>query len=129
MNVTICCPPGYCPDEEITKQATADAVATRMIAIEHEPVAVEKADIIYTDVWTSMGREEEHAERLKIFAPYQLNSALLKGAREDALVMHCLPAHRGEEITDEVIDGRRSIVFDQAENRLHLQKAILAQVI
>lgn len=131
MNVTICCPPGYCPDEEITKQATADAAATgASIAIEHEPArAVEKADIIYTDVWTSMGREEEHAERLKIFAPYQLNSVLLKGAREDALVMHCLPAHRGEEITDEVIDGRRSIVFDQAENRLHLQKAILALVI
>ena len=131
MNVTICCPPGYQPDGEITERARVDAAATgAAIALEHEPArAVERADIIYTDVWASMGREEEHAERLKIFAPYQLNGALLKRAREEALVMHCLPAHRGEEITDEVIDGRRSIVFDQAENRLHLQKAILALVI
>lgn len=90
---------------------------------------MKKADIIYTDVWASMGQEEEHAERVKIFAPYQVNSALLGNAKDDALVMHCLPAHRGEEITDEVIDDRRSIVFDQAENRLHVQKAILALVI
>ncbi len=131
MNVTICCPPGYLPDLKVTRLAEADAAATgTLIEINHDPArAVKKADIIYTDVWASMGQEEEHAERVKIFAPYQVNSALLGNAKDDALVMHCLPAHRGEEITDEVIDDRRSIVFDQAENRLHVQKAILALVI
>lgn len=131
MDVTICCPPGYLPDPEITRLAEADAAATgAVIAIDHEPAkAVENADIIYTDVWASMGQEEEHAERVKIFLPYQVNSALLESAKVDTLVMHCLPAHRGEEITNEVIDDRRSIVFDQAENRLHAQKAILALVI
>ena len=131
MNVTICCPPGYLPDPKVTRLAEADAAATgTLIEINHDPArAVKKADIIYTDVWASMGQEEEHAERVKIFAPYQVNSALLGNAKDDALVMHCLPAHRGEEITDEVIDDRRSIVFDQAENRLHVQKAILALVI
>ncbi|HOL16535.1 MAG TPA: ornithine carbamoyltransferase, partial [Bacillota bacterium] len=101
-----------------------------VIEIVHEPAsAVNNADIIYTDVWASMGQEEEHAERVKIFAPYQVNSALLEKAKADTLVMHCLPAHRGEEITEEVLDDRRSIVFDEAENRLHVQKAILALVI
>ncbi|NLA05025.1 MAG: ornithine carbamoyltransferase [Firmicutes bacterium] len=131
MNVTICSPPGYLPDKDIIETARVEAAATgALINIEHEPAgAVKKADIIYTDVWTSMGREGEGAGRLETFAPYQVNSALLEKAPKEALVMHCLPAHRGEEITDAVIDGPQSIVFDQAENRLHLQKAILALVI
>lgn len=131
MDVTICCPPGYTPDAGVTRLAEADAaVSGACIEISHDPsAAVEKADIIYTDVWASMGQEEEHAERVKIFAPYQVNRALLDRAKADTLIMHCLPAHRGEEITDEVIEDRRSIVFDEAENRLHVQKAILALVI
>jgi ornithine carbamoyltransferase len=87
--------------------------------------ALKDADVVYTDVWASMGQEHEAEERKRIFAPYQLNKAALALARPNALVMHCLPAHRNEEITDEVIDGPQSIVFDQAENRLHVQKAIL----
>jgi ornithine carbamoyltransferase len=87
--------------------------------------AVADADIIYTDVWTSMGQEKESEKRKKIFALYQVNSELLKAARKNYLIMHCLPAHRGEEITDEVLDSPASIVFDQAENRLHIQKAIM----
>jgi ornithine carbamoyltransferase len=87
--------------------------------------ALKDADVVYTDVWASMGQEREAEERKRIFAPYQLNKAALALARPNALVMHCLPAHRNEEITDEVIDGPQSIVFDQAENRLHVQKAIL----
>ncbi len=88
--------------------------------------AVKGADVIYTDVWASMGQEDEAAERRKIFMPYQVNSELMAHADKEALVMHCLPAHRGDEITDEVIDGPQSIVFDEAENRMHVQKAIIA---
>jgi len=84
------------------------------------------ADIVYTDVWTSMGQEEESAERLKVFPPYQLNSDIMAQAKTEAIAMHCLPAHRGEEITDEVADGPQSLLFEQAENRLHAQKGILA---
>jgi ornithine carbamoyltransferase len=91
--------------------------------------AVKNADVVYTDVWTSMGQEKEAEEREKVFAPYQINSKLLANAKDDCIVMHCLPAHRGHEITDEVIDGDQSVVFDQAENRLHAQQAILLRVI
>jgi ornithine carbamoyltransferase len=90
--------------------------------------AVKGADIIYTDVWASMGKEKEHAERVKILKPYQVNSKLVKGAKEDYIFMHCLPAHRGEEVTDEVADSKNSVIFDQAENRLHTQKALMALV-
>jgi ornithine carbamoyltransferase len=130
MHVTICSPSGYEPDPGITALARADAAKTGAAISIHGDAAeaVKTADIIYTDVWASMGQEEEHAQRLKAFERYQVNSGLLAGARDDVLVMHCLPAHRGEEITGEVVDGPRSIVFDQAENRLHLQKAILALV-
>jgi len=131
MHITICSPSGFEPDPEITRLSRLDAAKTgATITIEDDPFqAVQKADIIYTDVWTSMGMEDEQEQRMQSFSRYQVNGALLEKAKEDALVMHCLPAHRGEEITDEVVDGPRSIVFDQAENRLHLQKAIMALVI
>ncbi len=87
------------------------------------------ADAIYTDVWTSMGQEDETAKRKKAFAPYQVNAALVALAKSDALILHCLPAHRGEEITADVLDGPNSVVFDQAENRLHAQKAVLSLVL
>ncbi len=130
MHVVICSPSGFEPDPEITRLSRLDAAATGAgITIQDDPeLAVQTADIIYTDVWTSMGMEEEYEKRLESFSRYQLNGALLEKAKEDVLVMHCLPAHRGEEITDDVIDGPRSIVFDQAENRLHVQKAIMALV-
>ena len=131
MHVVICSPSGFEPDPEITRLSRIDAAQTgASITIQDDPAeAVQTADIIYTDVWTSMGMEEEYEQRLKSFSRFQVNSTLLEKAKDDLLVMHCLPAHRGEEITDDVVDGPRSIVFDQAENRLHVQKAIMALVI
>ncbi|HHX88094.1 MAG TPA: ornithine carbamoyltransferase, partial [Firmicutes bacterium] len=125
LNIIVCTPEGREPDAEIARQAREDAAITGAeIELCIDPGRViKKADLIYTDAWASMGREEQPLDR-KIFSRYQVNRALLAGARPEALVMHCLPAHRGEEITDEVIDGPQSIVFDQAENRLHLQKAL-----
>lgn len=130
MDITIATPPGYEPDGRLVKLAMEDAKATgAKVAITNDAfAAVKDADVIYTDVWASMGQEAEHAERVKIFTPYQVNQKLIEASKPDVLVMHCLPAHRGEEITDEVIDGPHSIVFDEAENRLHAQKAILALV-
>ncbi len=127
LNLSIATPIGYEPSSKILKETKELARKTKTdILISHNPVqTAEEADIIYTDVWTSMGQEKEYQERLKAFNNFQINSALLKKAKKDCLVMHCLPAHRGEEITDEVIDGKHSIVYDQAENRLHVQKAIL----
>ena len=96
------------------------------INIVNDPLeAVEKADVIYTDVWVSMGDEQEESARKKLFSRFQVNPALLANANRDAMVMHCLPAHRGDEITDEVIDGPQSYVFEQAENRMHIQEAVL----
>lgn len=131
MHVVICSPSGFEPDPEITRLSRIDAAQTgASITIQDDPAeAVQTADIIYTDVWTSMGMEEEYEQRLESFSRFQVNSALLEKAKDDLLVMHCLPAHRGEEITDDVVDGPRSIVFDQAENRLHVQKAIMALII
>ena len=131
MHVVICSPSGFEPDPEITRLSRIDAAKTgASISIQDDPAeAVQTADIIYTDVWTSMGMEDEYEQRLESFSRFQVNSALLEKAKDDLLVMHCLPAHRGEEITDDVVDGPRSIVFDQAENRLHVQKAIMALMI
>jgi len=127
MNFAIACPPGYEPLPEIVNEARAEAEST--ISVTHDIAeALAGADVVYTDTWASMGQEDEAEQRRKAFAPYQLNSAALELARPGALVMHCLPAHRGEEITDEVMDGPQSIVFSQAENRLHTQKAILTML-
>lgn len=129
MDMTAACPPGYEPDPEILAHARRIAKETgSTLEVVHDPGAgVRGAAILYTDVWVSMGQEKEREERESIFRPYQVNAKLLALAKPDALVMHCLPAHRGLEITDEVMDGPQSIVFDQAENRLHAQKAILVR--
>ena len=131
MTIAVGCPPGYQPDRRIVELSLAEAERTgAVIEIGSDPsVAVKDADVVYTDVWISMGQEREQAKRLKTLAPYQLNARLLKCAKPDALVMHCLPAHRGEEISAEVLDGPQSVVFDQAENRLHMQKAILVRLL
>lgn len=124
FRLSLACPEGYEPNSAIFERGRAEA--SGRIALYRDPfAAADQADVVYTDVWTSMGREAEREERAKLFKPYQVNSDLIAHAKEDVLVMHCLPAHRGEEITAEVIDGDRSIIFDQAENRLHVQKAIL----
>jgi ornithine carbamoyltransferase len=127
MKLVISTPPGYEPDKKVLGEGVKLAKATGAdIKVSHEPEeTVKKADVIYTDVWVSMGMEKEREKRLEVFKPYQVNRQLIGKAKKDVLVMHCLPAHRGEEITDEVLDGPNSIVFDQAENRLHVQKAIL----
>jgi ornithine carbamoyltransferase len=123
----LACPPGYEPDGEILARGQREA--SSRIILTHDPKeAVQEAHVINTDVWTSMGQEGEHAKRHKAFQGYQVNTDLVRQARKDVVVMHCLPAHRGEEITDEVMDGPHSVVFDQAENRLHVQKAILTLV-
>jgi ornithine carbamoyltransferase len=128
MNITVACPEGYKPDPAIVTEAKEDAALTgSIIEIVNDPVAAaEGADVLYSDVWASMGKENEQNIRKKAFAGYQINPTLLKRAKSDAIVMHCLPAHRGEEITDEVMESSQSVVFDEAENRLHVQKAIMA---
>jgi ornithine carbamoyltransferase len=124
FDLWLACPAGYEPNAEILARARAEG--SSRIVLTHDPKeAVEEAHVINTDVWTSMGQEGERAKRIKAFQRYQVNADLLRQARKDVLVMHCLPAHRGEEITDEVMDGPHSAVFEQAENRLHVQKAIL----
>jgi ornithine carbamoyltransferase len=123
INFTLACPKGYEPSSDILEKA---AMSDSDIAVVREPrEAVQNADVVYTDVWVSMGQEKEADKKKERFKKYQLNSELISYANKDVLVLHCLPAHRGEEITDEVIDGPRSAVFDQAENRLHTQKALL----
>ena len=129
MHVSVGCPPGYEPDSSIVKRASAEAALTgATIEITHDPMeAANNADAVYTDVWISMGQEDEHQPRMAAFAPYQVNRHLLEQAKPNAIVLHCLPAHRGEEITADVLDGPQSVVLDQAENRLHVQKAILLE--
>ncbi len=127
LNISYATPEGYEPDGELIKKAKeiADKTGVLIESFKEPDKAVKAADFIYTDVWASMHQEDELAKRKKIFAPYQINSKLLKLAKPDAKVMHCLPAKRGLEITDEVMDSEQSIVYDQAENRLHVEKAIL----
>ncbi|MDD1746945.1 MAG: ornithine carbamoyltransferase [Methanomassiliicoccales archaeon] len=124
-------PDGYGPDKQLAKKAQGLAKKNGASSeLTTDPkAAVKGADVIYTDTWVSMGMEEEAKERLKIFQPFQVNSALIKNAKKDCIVMHCLPAHRGQEITDEVMDGPHSVIFDQAENRMHTEKAILLMLI
>ncbi|RSD29380.1 ornithine carbamoyltransferase [Mesobacillus subterraneus] len=131
MNVSIASPKGYFPDEAITARCEdfAKNSGAKLVITESPLEAVQDADIIYTDVWTSMGQENENEQRLKDFHEYQVNESLLQGAKKDYLFLHCLPAHRGEEVTADVIDGQHSVIFDQAGNRLHAQKALLVEIL
>jgi ornithine carbamoyltransferase len=125
--VAVATPPGYEPRADVTYWCRANARDTgSQITITNDPFeAVRDADAVYTDVWASMGQEAEAADRARTFKPYQVNAALFARAKADAVFMHCLPAHRGDEVTAEVIDSARSVVFQQAENRLHVEKAIM----
>lgn len=125
LNLTLVCPPAYGPDPDIVASAQADAKGEIVITHELES-GLRDADAVYTDVWASMGQEEEAKQREKVFMPYQVNARVMALAKPGARFMHCLPAHRGSEVTDDVMDAPSSIVFDQAENRLHAQKAIMA---
>ncbi|HBV88495.1 MAG TPA: ornithine carbamoyltransferase [Desulfosporosinus sp.] len=130
LHVVIASPQGYKPDPAIVAMAQADAKNNGgLVEVVDDPSeAVKGADVLYTDVWASMGQEGEAQERMAAFKGYQINSNSLKLANQSAIVLHCLPAHRGEEITDEVIEGAQSVVFDESENRLHAQKAVMALV-
>ncbi len=127
MRMVVATPPNYEPDARILERAKE--MGGDIVLLRDPKKAVEEADVIYTDVWTSMGQEKERNERLAAFKGYQVSDELIKLSKDDVVVMHCLPAHRGEEITDEVIEGKHSIIFDQAENRLHAQKAVLLKLI
>ena len=128
VNFSCACPTGYEPDEDVVANSLEFAKASgAQIIVTQDPVAaIKDADAVYTDVWASMGQESEFEEKSKHFLNYQVNSELMKHAKSDAIFLHCLPAHRGEEVTAEVIDGSQSVVFDEAENRLHAQKAVMA---
>lgn len=130
MHVVVATPEGYEPDERVIRWAERNASDSGgSFELLHNPIkAVEGADVIYTDVWASMGQEAEAEIRRRVFKPFQVNPELVKHAKKDYLFMHCLPAHRGEEVVDEIIDSPNSVVWDQAENRLHAQKAALALV-
>jgi ornithine carbamoyltransferase len=125
LDLVLACPEGYAPDPEILKRAMASG--NDRLKVTTDPIAaVQYADVIYTDVWASMGQESEHGKRKRAFEPFQVNTDLLKSAtRDDVVVMHCLPAHRGEEISEAVLEGPHSIVWDQSENKLHMHKAVL----
>jgi ornithine carbamoyltransferase len=128
FDLVICSPSGYEPDESILKMAKQKNIS-KIEVLADPAVAVTDADIIYTDVWASMGQESEAKARLEAFKDFQVNQNLMSHAKADAEVMHCLPAHRGDEITDDVLDGPQSIVFDEAENRMHVQKAIIVKLL
>jgi ornithine carbamoyltransferase len=130
MNITLICPDGYAVPAQYVQAARADAALTgSKIRFTDDVADVAESDVIYTDTWASMGQEAEAEMRARIFKPYQVNQAMLARAGSQAIVMHCLPAHRGQEITDEIMDGPASVVFEEAENRLHVQKAIMALLI
>ena len=124
IKVNVACPETHQPNKGILKE-----VGGSVSLFDSAREAAKGADVIYTDVWTSMGQEKEHKKRLEVFKDFQVDAKILNMAKKDAIVMHCLPAHRGEEITDEVLDGEQSVVIDQAENRLHVQKAILVKLL
>ena len=126
-NIRVATPPGYAPDPEVVRRARADAAATGAGLTIGQDVdeAVEGADVVYTDTWASMGQEAEHDARVLVFRPFQVNDRVMARAAKGAIFMHCLPAHRGEEVTDDVIESGASVVFLQAANRLHAQKAVL----
>jgi len=126
-SIVVACPPGFEPDADVL--ATARRLGGRIDVTEDARAAATGADVIYTDVWTSMGQEIEHERRLEAFSRYQVNDTLVGFAKPSALVMHCLPAHRGEEITNSVLDSKRSVVLEQAENRLHAQKAVMLHLL
>lgn len=128
IDCAIASPKGYAPNEEISENAKADAALSgaELIITEDPKEAIKNADIVYADTWVSMGQESEKADRINIFMPYQINAELFAHAKSDALFMHCLPAYRGFEVTADVIDGPNSVIFDEAENRLHAQKAVMA---
>ena len=128
LTLVLACPEGYLPDAQIIERARARRNGT--IELTSDPAeAVRNADVVYTDVWASMGQEGESSARKQVFAGYQVDAGLIEHARDDVVVMHCLPAHRGEEISDEVLEGSRSVVWDQAENKRHMHKAILETLI
>ncbi|MHB1463273.1 MAG: ornithine carbamoyltransferase [Armatimonadota bacterium] len=131
VNITVACPAGYEPSVKYVEIARtfADASGSNVEIVNDPYAAVEGADAVYTDVWASMGQEAETAKREQDFKGFQVNSTLMSAAKPDAVAMHCLPAHRGSEITDDVMDSAQSIVFDQAENRLHAQKAVIAALV
>ncbi|MRH43700.1 ornithine carbamoyltransferase [Aquibacillus halophilus] len=125
MNISIAAPKGYQPDPAITERSRSFAQGNKIVVTEDPAEAAKNADVIYTDVWASMGQETEQEKRVKAFKEYQVNNELLGYAKKDVTFMHCLPAHRGEEVAADVIDGKHSVVFQQAENRLHAQKALM----
>jgi ornithine carbamoyltransferase len=127
FDLTLACPKGYQPNQQVMERALSRATS-RIVLTDDPKEAAQDADVLNTDVWASMGMEAEQKTREEAFAGYQLNGQLLKLARPDCVVLHCLPAHRNEEITDEVIEGSNSVVWDEAENRLHIQKAIMARL-
>jgi ornithine carbamoyltransferase len=131
VHLRVATPAAYAPELRIAARARAlaEQAGTELRLLDDPAEAVRGAGFVYTDTWFSMGQEEEAERRRPIFAPYQVNDELLRAAGPRALVMHCLPAHRGEEIADAVLDGPRSIVYDQAENRLHAQKALLVELL
>lgn len=131
INMTAACPKGYWPDPGVVEWARklAQEGGGEIVVTTDPAVAAKGADALYTDVWASMGQESQAEERSTIFPPYQINQALVDLAKEDVLVMHCLPAHRGEEITAEALDGRHSVALDEAENRLHVQKALMVEML
>lgn len=127
MNLTVISPAGYEPDKAICDRAAEISKKTgAKITLSSDIASAKDADVLYTDVWASMGKDAEREQRLQVFKPYQINMPLMLKAKPDCVIMHCLPAHRGEEITNDVIDSKNSVVFDEAENRLHVQKAIMA---
>ncbi|MFH1413871.1 MAG: ornithine carbamoyltransferase [Candidatus Omnitrophota bacterium] len=130
LNINVATPKGYEPDGRVVRESKVIAGSNSSIRVFRDPKeAVKGADVIYTDVWASMGQEGESRKRKKVFKSFQVNNKLVKLAKKKVLIMHCLPAHRGQEITDQVIDSKNSIVFDQAENRMHVQKAVLIKLL